>query len=89
MLAAAAAAEAGGPPGGGNPWDRGFDNGLFLDMPLNYDTSVVYPFGGEHRTTPGTVTITRPSDCPPPQNAVMRPACPDPPQPLGHIRVGD
>jgi hypothetical protein len=34
---------------------------LFLDVPLDYDTSVVYPFGGSHRNTPGTVTINRPA----------------------------
>jgi hypothetical protein len=39
----------------------GFDTDLFLDVPLDYDTSVVYPFGGSHRNTPGTVTINRPA----------------------------
>jgi hypothetical protein len=42
-------------------FNPGYDPDLFLDMPLDYDTSVVYPFGGSHRNTPGTVTINRPA----------------------------
>jgi hypothetical protein len=46
---------------GFNPGFNGYNPDLFLDMPLDYDTSVVYPFGGSHRNTPGTVTINRPA----------------------------
>ncbi len=34
---------------------------LFVDVPLDYDTSVVFPFGGSHHAVPGVVTINRPA----------------------------
>ncbi len=33
--------------------------GLFLDVPLDYDTSVVFPFGGSHHAVPGVVGINQ------------------------------
>lgn len=32
---------------------------LFVDVPLDYDTSVVFPFGGSHHAVPGVVTINQ------------------------------
>lgn len=32
---------------------------LFLDVPLEHDTSVVFPFGGSHHAVPGVVTINQ------------------------------
>jgi hypothetical protein len=32
---------------------------LFVDVPLDYDTSVVFPFGGSHHAVPGLVTINQ------------------------------
>ncbi|MEO6026080.1 MAG: hypothetical protein ABIR79_04355 [Candidatus Binatia bacterium] len=35
---------------------------LFVDVPVdNYDTSVVFPFGGSHHAVPGVVTINQPA----------------------------
>jgi hypothetical protein len=30
---------------------------LFVEVPLDYDTSVVFPFGGAHHAVPGVVAI--------------------------------
>ena len=30
---------------------------LFVEVPLDYDTRVVFPFGGSHHAVPGVVTI--------------------------------
>jgi hypothetical protein len=30
---------------------------LFVEVPLDYDTSVQFPFGGSHHAVPGVVTI--------------------------------
>jgi hypothetical protein len=32
---------------------------LFLDLPLDYDTAVIFPFGGSHHAVPGVVSINR------------------------------
>jgi len=32
---------------------------LFIDVPLEYDTSVVFPFGGSHHAVPGAVSINQ------------------------------
>ncbi len=32
---------------------------LFIDVPLDYDTSVTFPFGGSHHAVPGVVTINK------------------------------
>jgi hypothetical protein len=32
---------------------------LFVDVPLDYDTSVKFPFGGSHHAVPGVVTINQ------------------------------
>jgi hypothetical protein len=32
---------------------------LFLDVPLDYDTGVKFPFGGSHHAVPGVVTINQ------------------------------
>lgn len=32
---------------------------LFVDVPLHYDTSVVFPFGGSHHAVPGVATINQ------------------------------
>lgn len=32
---------------------------LFVDVPLDYDTSVVFPFGGSHHAVPGVATINQ------------------------------
>ena len=37
---------------------------VFVDVPLQYDTSVVFPFGGSHHAVPGVATInTAPYFC--------------------------
>jgi hypothetical protein len=55
-IALAASASAGDGP-------RGFHGGprteLFVDVPLDYDTSVKFPFGGSHHAVPGVVTINQ------------------------------
>lgn len=33
---------------------------LLIPVPLEYDTSVVFPFGGSHHAVPGVVTINQP-----------------------------
>lgn len=56
LVAIAATVDAGDHhPGHGR---RAYD-GLFLDVPLDYDTSVVFPFGGSHHAVPGVVTINQ------------------------------
>lgn len=55
MVAMVATAEAGEPR-------RGRGDGrtdLFINAPLDYDTSVVFPFGGSHHAVPGVVTINQ------------------------------
>jgi hypothetical protein len=37
----------------------GADTGLFIDVPLDYDTRVVFPFGGSHHAVPGVVAINK------------------------------
>lgn len=32
---------------------------LFVEVPLDYDTGVVFPFGGAHHAVPGVVTINK------------------------------
>jgi hypothetical protein len=32
---------------------------LFVEVPLDYDTGVVFPFGGSHHAVPGVVTINK------------------------------
>lgn len=32
---------------------------LFIQAPLDYDTSVKFPFGGSHHAVPGVVTINK------------------------------
>jgi hypothetical protein len=32
---------------------------LFLEVPLDHETGVVFPFGGSHHAVPGVVTINR------------------------------
>ena len=32
---------------------------LFVEVPLQYDTRVVFPFGGSHHAVPGVVTINK------------------------------
>ena len=32
---------------------------LFIEVPLDYDTGVVFPFGGSHHAVPGVVTINK------------------------------
>ncbi len=32
---------------------------LFINAPLEYDTSVVFPFGGSHHAVPGVVSINQ------------------------------
>jgi hypothetical protein len=32
---------------------------LFIEVPLDHDTGVVFPFGGSHHAVPGVVTINR------------------------------
>jgi hypothetical protein len=32
---------------------------LFIDVPLEYDTSVIFPFGGSHHAVPGVVSINQ------------------------------
>lgn len=32
---------------------------LFVDVPLDHDTRVVFPFGGSHHAVPGVVTINQ------------------------------
>jgi hypothetical protein len=32
---------------------------LYLDLPLDYDTAVIFPFGGSHHAVPGVVSIDR------------------------------
>jgi hypothetical protein len=32
---------------------------IFLDVPLDYSTDVVFPFGGSHHAVPGVVSINR------------------------------
>ena len=34
-----------------------FRTDLFLDLPLEYSTDVVFPFGGSHHAVPGVVSI--------------------------------
>ena len=34
---------------------------LFVEVPLEYDTSVQFPFGGSHHAVPGVVTINAPA----------------------------
>ena len=34
---------------------------LFVEVPLDYDTSVQFPFGGSHHAVPGVVTINQPA----------------------------
>jgi hypothetical protein len=34
---------------------------LFVEVPLDYDTSVRFPFGGSHHAVPGVVTINDPA----------------------------
>ena len=38
---------------------RGVRTDLFIEIPLEYSTDVIFPFGGSHHTVPGTVTINR------------------------------
>lgn len=53
LLAASAFAE---PPRGSRGDPR---TDLFVEVPLDYDTRVVFPFGGSHHAVPGVVTINR------------------------------
>jgi hypothetical protein len=39
---------------------RHAETDLFIQMPLEHDTSVVFPFGGSHHALPGVVTINQP-----------------------------
>jgi hypothetical protein len=32
---------------------------LYLDMPLDYSTDVIFPFGGSHHAVPGVVSVNR------------------------------
>ena len=32
---------------------------LFIEVPLDYDTGVVFPFGGAHHAVPGVVTVNK------------------------------
>ena len=32
---------------------------LFIEVPLDHDTGVVFPFGGSHHAVPGVVTINK------------------------------
>jgi hypothetical protein len=32
---------------------------LFIDVPIEHDTSVVFPFGGSHHAVPGVVSINQ------------------------------
>ncbi len=32
---------------------------LFIDVPLDYDTRVTFPFGGAHHAVPGVVSINK------------------------------
>jgi hypothetical protein len=32
---------------------------LFVEIPLDYDTRVVFPFGGSHHVVPGVATINK------------------------------
>jgi len=38
---------------------RKVETNLFIEVPLDYDTSVKFPFGGSHQTVPGTVAVNR------------------------------
>ena len=51
----ATSAFAGGPAG----WRGDPRADLFVDVPLDYDTRVIFPFGGSHHAVPGVVTINR------------------------------
>ncbi|MEB2285475.1 MAG: hypothetical protein OZ922_12430 [Myxococcales bacterium] len=66
VLAMAAAAHAGGPRG----WHGNPRTDLFIDVPLDYDTRVEFPFGGSHHTVPGAVSINKaPYYCAPHQQS--------------------
>ena len=47
-------ADDGRPGRGGDP-----RTDLFVEVPLEYDTRVVFPFGGAHHAVPGVVTINK------------------------------
>jgi hypothetical protein len=34
---------------------------LFVDLPLDYSTRVIFPFGGTHHAVPGVVSVNQPS----------------------------
>src|SRR5215475_5092603 len=38
---------------------HGVTTDLFVDVPLDYDTSVVFPFGGSHHAVRGVATINQ------------------------------
>lgn len=51
----ATSAFAGGPAG----WRGDPRADLFVDVPLDYDTRVIFPFGGSHHAVPGVATINQ------------------------------
>jgi hypothetical protein len=55
IMAVGVAAEA----GDGRRAGRGADTDLFVAVPLETDTGVVFPFGGSHHAVPGVVTINQ------------------------------
>ena len=38
---------------------HGAGHELFIEVPLDYSTGVVFPFGGSHHTVPGVVAVNR------------------------------
>jgi hypothetical protein len=38
---------------------RGVRTDLFLDVPLDHSTAVIFPFGGTHHAVPGVVAVNR------------------------------
>ncbi|MCC6767170.1 MAG: hypothetical protein IT293_21175 [Deltaproteobacteria bacterium] len=55
ILVGAMTAHADGPRG----WRGGPRADLFIDVPLEYDTGVTFPFGGAHHAVPGVVSINK------------------------------
>jgi hypothetical protein len=54
-LLVAVTAHADGPRG----WRGDPRTDLFIEVPLEYDTRVVFPFGGSHHAVPGVVSINK------------------------------
>lgn len=59
LLLASLAVSAGAGEVGIHRGRRAVRTDLFIDLPLEYSTEVVFPFGGSHHAVPGVVTINR------------------------------